>query len=68
VIHVPQNRNSKRKRPTGTLSPLGVRGPFGGWRVVDRTQEAIERGVAYILTGQHLGPARRVRQAGRQAL
>lgn len=32
-----------------------------GWPFVNRTQEAVEKGVAYILTGQHLG--RRPEQA-----
>ena len=50
----PANGPTPRPSP-GTSSPPTGQGLFGGWRVVDRTQEAVEKGVAYILTGQHLG-------------
>jgi hypothetical protein len=53
---VARTRNRKPERPIGGQSPTVDASRLNRWPFVDRTQEAVEKGVAYIITGQHRRP------------
>ena len=51
-----QTPDRDARRPTGALSSTAGASRLNRWPFVDRTREAMEKGIAYIITGQHRRP------------